>query len=108
MIGSSQTLYVAVPASAAAHDGSPRRDLLGPRGLGLAAVLATCAFVAFLGWALSRGDSALAARGAATGAAASACYSSNCGAPLARVAAPLPREWRWERKAIEFEHMYRE
>jgi hypothetical protein len=119
MFKSLLTLNIAIPASttagapraplaaARAHDGGPRSISRGSRIVRLGVVLATCGFVAFAGWILATGVFDLEPGGAATGTAARACEPSNCMAALTPAYRQLPREWRWEGKKIEFEHMYR-
>jgi hypothetical protein len=94
-------------AASPEHDGGPRSVSRGSRTVRLGVVLATYGFVAFAGWILATGAFDLEPDDAATGAAARACEASNCMAALTPAYRQLPREWRWERKKIEFEHMYR-
>jgi hypothetical protein len=119
MFKSFLTLNVAIPASTAAappgavlaappsRDGGPRRVSRGSRSVRLGVVLATCSFVAFVGWILTTGFFDSEPGDVSLGAAARACEPSNCRAAVAPVSSPLPREWRWEGKKLEFEHMYR-
>jgi len=113
MFRSFLNLSVAIPAATAAGaPGAPlRAHAGGPNSVSrvarLAVVLATCSFVAFVGWILATGVFDLEPGELATGAAARVCEPSNCRAALTPVYRPLPREWRWEKQKIEFEHMYR-
>lgn len=111
---SSLALSIAIPASTTARgplaasparDGDPRRASRGSRIATLA--LATCGVVAFAGWILVTGVLDLEPSAAATRVAAPACDTSSCMTASASASRPLPREWRWERKAVEFKHMYR-
>jgi hypothetical protein len=112
----SLTLSIAIPASTASRgplaasplrDGGPRRASRRSRIAGLAIALATCGAVAFVGWILVTGFFDLETSAAATSVAAPACDDSSCAARLAPASNPLPREWRWEGKKVEFNHMYR-
>jgi hypothetical protein len=113
---SSLALSIAIPASTTARgplaaspvrDGDPRRASRGSRTAGLAIALATCGVVAFVGWILVTGVLDLEPSAAAARVAAPACDTSSCMTASASASRPLPREWRWERKAVEFKHMYR-
>jgi len=111
---SSLALSIAIPASTTARgpleasparDGDPRRASRGSRIATLA--LATCGVVAFAGWILVTGVSDLEPSAAATSVSAPACDASSCMPAVAPVSRELPREWRWEREAVKFDHMYR-
>jgi hypothetical protein len=62
--------------------------------------------VAFFGWIVLGGDSGREPAGAATDA--SFCGATSCAATPPPVERPWAREWRWELKTYEFEHMYRD
>jgi hypothetical protein len=94
-------------AASPLRDGGPSRASRRPRIAGLAIALATCGIVAFVGWILVTGVFDLEASAAAPSVAAPACVNSSCAARLAPASQPLPREWRWQRPKVEFEHMYR-
>ena len=113
---SSLALSIAIPAASAARgplaasplrDGGPRRASRRSRIGGLAIALATCGAVAIAGWILVTGVFDLETSAAAPSVAAPACDDSSCAARFAPASKPLPREWRWERKKVEFGHMYR-
>jgi len=113
---SSLALSIAIPASTAScgplaasplRDGGPRRASRRSRIAGLAIALATCGAVAFVGWILVTGVFDLETSAAAPSVAAPACNDSNCAGRFAPASRPLPREWRWQRKKVEFKHMYR-
>lgn len=78
------------------------------RAPGLVLLAATLGLLLFLGWVLVRGASDLTEEAKAT----DLCGSSRCGSAVVGVEPPLrqplPREWRWQAKAVDFEHMYRE
>jgi ferric-dicitrate binding protein FerR (iron transport regulator) len=112
----SLALSIAIPASSAARgplaaspmrDGGPSRSSRRSRIGGLAIALATCGIVAFVGWILVTGVLDLETSAAAPSVAAPACDDSSCAARFAPASSPLPHEWRWERKKVEFDHMYR-
>ena len=113
---SSLALSIAIPASTTARgpleasparDGDPRRASRRSRIATLTIALATSGVVAFAGWILVTGVSDLEPSAAATSVSAPACGASSCMPAVAPVSRELPREWRWEREAVKFDHMYR-
>ena len=78
----------------------------------LVLLAATLGLLLVLGWVLVRGASDLTEEARATDLGAEACGTTPCGVALAgvdpRLRGSLPREWRWEMKTVDFDHMYRE
>ena len=89
----------------------PGRHWAG-RSAALALLAATLGLLLFLGWVLIRGASDLTEDAMATDLGLDACGPTSCAITWAEVdllpRAPLPREWRWESKAVDLDHMYRE
>jgi hypothetical protein len=108
-------LHFAFPASASAgapsahhptRDEGPSRRSRAPRDLG--PLLAACAIVAVFGWILLIGDPDRVPVRTVTDPGLTLCGAGSCVTLVRRVPRPLPREWRWELKTYEFEHMYRD
>jgi hypothetical protein len=78
----------------------------------LVLLAATFGLLLFLGWVLVRGASDLTEEARATDLGTDMCGTTRCGVAVVgvepRLREPLPREWRWEAKAVDFDHMYRE
>jgi hypothetical protein len=78
----------------------------------LVLLAATFGLLLFLGSVLVRGASDLTEEARATDLGTEMCGTTRCGVAVVgvepRLREPLPREWRWEAKAVDFDHMYRE
>jgi hypothetical protein len=93
--------------------GAPKRSATHWTGRAAALVLlaGTLGLLLFLGGVLVRGASDLTEEASATDLATDLCGPPGCTVAGTGVEPPprepLPREWRWEAKAVDLDHMHR-